>query len=148
MRKINQAGIEFIVQEEGGCILHVYKDIAGIDTIYVGHKVLPGEKFNNTLEEGMAIFAKQLAYFESEVERLVKVQISDNQFSALVDFTYNEGEGAFADSTLLKKLNSGDYSGAAAQFPLWHYVHIKGVLTHSDGLARRRAHEVALFFTE
>jgi lysozyme len=145
MRQVNQAGVAFIVKEEGGCVLHEYLDIAGIPTIYVGHKILPGEKFNNTMEEGMAIFAKQLAYFERSVEYFVKVPLNDDQFTALVDFAYNEGEGAFAGSTLLKKLNAGDYAGASDQFKEWNLVHINGVLTHSQGLADRRAREDALF---
>ena len=49
-----------------------------------------------------------------------RVSLNENQFGALVSFTYNLGAGNLASSTLLRKLNAGDYAGAAAEFPRWN----------------------------
>jgi GH24 family phage-related lysozyme (muramidase) len=77
----------------------------------------------------------------SYVNRLVTVEINQNQFDALVDFTFNLGSGALAGSTLLKKLNAGDYEGAANEFKRWNHVNGKP----SKGLTRRRAAEEKMF---
>lgn len=71
----------------------------------------------------------------------MKVSINQNQFDALVSLTYNIGEQAFKDSTLLAKLNKGDIKGAAEQFPRWN----KGGGQVLKGLVRRRADERELF---
>ena len=97
-------------------------------------------------------FDEDLAEFEDDVMALVKVPLNQNQFDALVSFTYNVGpdmdedelaEG-LGDSTLLKKLNAGDYAGAANEFPKWNRSGGQ-VLA---GLKRRRAAEQALFLKE
>lgn len=75
------------------------------------------------------------------VTRNVKVPLNDQQYSALTSFVYNVGPGAFERSTLLKKLNAGDFSGAASEFDKWIFAGGKPV----EGLARRRAAEKALF---
>lgn len=140
-RHIIEKGVGFITEEEGGCVLHSYSDQAGIPTIYVGHRILPGETFNNTLEEGMAYLRKDLAVAEAAVERYVKVPLTDTQFAALVSFVFNVGEGNFLRSTLLRRLNLNDFAGAANEFRLW--IHSNGkVITD---LILRRAREKALF---
>jgi lysozyme len=78
---------------------------------------------------------------ENEVNRCVRAIITQNQFDALVSFVFNIGGPNFRASTLLSKLNSGDYAGAAAQFPRWNKQ--GGVVL--NGLTRRRAQEMALF---
>jgi lysozyme len=77
------------------------------------------------------------------VNRSVSAILNQNQFDALVAFAFNVGVGAEGSSTLVKLLNSGDYAGAAAQFPRWNKVN--GV--PSEGLTRRRAAEQALFLS-
>ena len=81
--------------------------------------------------------------FESAVYENVKVGLNQNQFDALVSLTYNIGIGAFSKSTLLKKLNAGDYKGTSNQFDVW--VNAGG--KRLDGLVKRRAKEKALFLT-
>lgn len=71
----------------------------------------------------------------------VKVPLNQNQFDALCDFTYNVGCGAFEGSTLLLRLNAGDYTGSAAQFAFWDKAAGRVV----QGLENRRAAEAALF---
>lgn len=95
--------------------------------------------------------AQDVAQFERDVTSLVKVQINQNQFDALVSFAYNCGSDidsddiaeGLGDSTLLKKLNAGDYDGAANEFPKWNKSGGKVM----SGLTKRRAAERSLFLT-
>lgn len=75
------------------------------------------------------------------VLRTVDVPMTQNEFDALVSFTYNVGAGSEAHSTLVQVLNAGHYMMAAEQFLRWN--HIKGVV--SAGLTRRREAERTLF---
>lgn len=77
------------------------------------------------------------------VDRLVKVILTPAKKAALVDFVYNVGEGNFESSTLLKRLNAGDYQAAADEFPKWNLAHGKVM----PGLVTRRARERDLFLT-
>ena len=86
-------------------------------------------------------FEADLAEAVACVNHAVQVAISQNQFDAMVDFCFNAGRGNFVQSTLLRKVNSGDFQGAAAQFALW--VHAGGEVV--AGLVRRRNAEAALF---
>lgn len=94
-----------------------------------------------TREQADEAFRKELETFESAVNRFVTVDLNQNQYEALVSFAYNCGTGALQKSTLLKKLNKGDYKGAAAQFQFWNNVNGKPV----KGLTQRRASEASLF---
>jgi lysozyme len=88
-----------------------------------------------------SLLLEDLKRFESAIRQLVKVPLNQNQFDALVSFTFNVGEGAFKGSTLLKLLNAGNYNAAAAQFGKWVYAG-KKVL---PGLVARREAEYQLF---
>lgn len=94
-----------------------------------------------TREQADDAFSKELAKFEAAVTRLVTVDLNQNQFDALVSFAYNCGIAGLQSSTLLKKLNKGDYKGAAGQFQYWNHVNGKPV----SGLTQRRASEANLF---
>lgn len=87
---------------------------------------------------------KEVSEAEGAVTRLVTVEINQNQFDALTSFAYNCGIGALQGSTLLRKLNAGDYEGAAAEFGKW--VNSNGV-KNVPGLVRRRREESALFLS-
>jgi lysozyme len=80
--------------------------------------------------------------YSDYVNKVVKVSLNQNQFNALVSLTYNIGIGAFGESTLLKKLNSGDYEGAAKEILRWNKDNGGVVL---PGLVRRRKAEFTLF---
>jgi lysozyme len=90
---------------------------------------------------------------EDAVRKMVKVPLNENQFSSLVSFSYNVGTGALQDSTLLKKLNAGDYDGAAGEFGKWNKGTVKNPKTGKKervelrGLTTRRAAERKLFET-
>lgn len=143
-RMVNDAGVA-LVREFEGCRLDAYRCPAGIPTIgygATGPDIRMGMKW--TQEEADERLAEDLARFAEGVERLVLVDLTDNQFAALVAFAYNVGLGALAGSTLLRKLNAGDYEGAADQFPRWS----KGGGRVLPGLVRRRAAERDLFLSD
>lgn len=131
-----------LIRKAEGDRLTAYYCPAGVLTIGVGHTgpdVKPGMTI--TQAQSDALLSADLAKFEAAVSRNVKVPLTQNQFDALVSFTYNLGEGALRSSTLLRMLNAGDYTGAAAQFARWDKAGGK-VLA---GLTKRRAAEAALF---
>jgi len=98
-----------------------------------------------TPEEAEALLIEDLKTSEEAVERLVKVDLTQNQFDALVSFVFNLGQGNFSKSTLLRKLNRGEYEGAAEEFVRWNKARVEGELKPLAGLTRRRTAEAALF---
>ncbi|EMY1485274.1 lysozyme, partial [Salmonella enterica subsp. enterica serovar Kisarawe] len=84
-----------------------------------------------------------LVSYERDVSRLVKVKLTQGQFDALVSFVYNLGARAFSGSTLLRKLNAGDYDGAAGEFMRW----VSPGTEVEAGLRRRRQAERDLFLS-
>ncbi len=140
---INQDGVNLIKSFEG-MELEAYLDAVGVWTIGYGHT--QGVYEGMTITEGQAeeLLIKDLAEFEAYVSEAVQVSINDNQFSALVSFTFNLGAGSLFESTLLKLLNQGDFQGAVDQFPIWN----KAGSQELEGLTRRRKAERALFLGE
>lgn len=136
-------GIDLICSFEG-LRLNAYNDGVGVWTIGYGTTVINGVKVKKgdtcTLEQAKSYMASDLKKFEAAVNK-VTVPLNQNQFDALVSLSYNIGTGAFANSTLLKKLNAGDYDGAAAQFDVWNKAGGKVM----KGLVNRRAAERKLF---
>ncbi|SCX19548.1 lysozyme [Agrobacterium rosae] len=142
--KTNKAGIDLIKRWEG-CVLTCYLCPANIPTIGVGTtKGLTRSdvgKKTITMAEAERLLKEDLARFEADVTRLVKVPVNENQFSAMVSLAYNIGTGAFSSSTLLRLVNAKDYAGAAKQFDRWN----KGGGKVLKGLVNRRNDEEALF---
>ncbi len=118
---------------------------AGVLTLGVGHTNSHGRQFNAgslwTEAECLAELAADMELFEKAVDRLVTVPLAQHQFDALVSFAFNCGEGALGGSTLLRKLNAGDYEGASQEFHKWN----KGGGKVLPGLVRRRASESLMF---
>ncbi|MBL8283296.1 MAG: lysozyme [Acinetobacter junii] len=144
-KSISKTGIDLISSFEG-IRLNAYDDGVGVWTIGIGTTVYPnGVKVKKgdkcTLDQAKEYFAHDLKRFESSVNNLVKVPLTQNQFDALVSLVYNIGQTAFSNSTLLKKLNAKDYQAAADQFLRWN----KGGGKVMKGLVRRREAERALF---
>ncbi|NUF16918.1 lysozyme [Acinetobacter lactucae] len=140
-------GINHICNFEG-LRLKAYDDGTGIWSIGYGTTRYPdGSSVRKgdtcTLEQAKAYMQHDLKIFERAVNSAVKVPLNQNQFDALVSLTYNIGVGAFKKSTLLKKLNSGDYKEAANEFDVW--VNAGG--KRLSGLVRRRAMEKKLFLS-
>ncbi|MBD3883950.1 glycoside hydrolase family protein [Phormidium tenue FACHB-886] len=144
-RRINDEGFKLLTTFEG-CKLQAYDDGVGVWTIGYGHTKDVSEEMTITQAQAEQFLYKDLEQFESYVEDAVQVDINEDQFSALVCFCFNVGPGSegFGGSTLLRKLNAGDYPGAIAQFPVWNKANGEPWL----GLTRRRLAEQALFLSK
>lgn len=142
-RKINSDGLKILKSFEG-LELRAYKCPAGIWTIGYG-STGPHVKEGMVITEPEAeeLLRKDLERFEAGVADLVSVPLSDNQFSALVVFSFNVGLGNLQSSTLLRKLNFADYLGAANEFTRWTKAGGKVL----SGLVARRQKEKELFFS-
>lgn len=140
--KVSDAGIELIRDCEG-VRLRPYKDIAGLATIGVGHLIRRGETFPDSFSDAdaTALLCRDLETVEACIEESVNVPLLQHQFDALASLVFNIGCDAFRRSTLRKKLNSGDTSGAAGEFPKWSRVGVRQI----DGLLARRLREQAIF---
>lgn len=130
----------------------IYLDQAGKWTIGYGHLIIPGEKYypygeirKISHDEGLELLKKDTKFAQDVVNSYVKVPLNEKQFNALVSFVFNVGGTAFANSTMLKKLNAGNYSDAANEFDKWNIVTNGGVKTISSGLVARRETEKNLF---
>ena len=138
--RTSQRGLSPIKSFEG-LRLQAYQDAVGVWTIGYGttRGVNSGMKISKEQAERMLL--NDVQRFEPEIERLVTVPLSQNQWDALVSFTYNLGSANLGSSTLRRLLNSGDYAAAADQFPRWNKAGGKVL----PGLVRRRAAERDLF---
>lgn len=150
--KISDKGLAIIKEFEGyarklpngDCT--AYQDYLGngkYDISTIGWGCTEGVKMGDVwtvaqAEEGLK---REISKFEDAVLRLCKFTPTQNQFDALVSFTYNVGEGALAKSTVLRLANTGDFQGASRAFLMWNKA--QGVTL--AGLTRRRNMEAALF---
>ncbi|MDD1497600.1 lysozyme [Agrobacterium sp. CNPSo 3708] len=143
---LNKASIDLIKSFEG-LKLTAYLCPANVPTIGYGTTkgLTRADVGKKTITEAEAtrLLLEDVARFEKAVDKLVKVKLTENQRGALVSFTYNLGEGNFGSSTLLKKVNAGDFKAAQAEFARWDKAGGR-VLA---GLTRRRAAETKLFAT-
>jgi lysozyme len=127
------AGVELIKQFEG-LRLQSYQDSVGVWTIGYGHTRTAGPNQRISADEAHRLLIQDIIDHEAHIKRLVKVPLSQGEFDALSSWVFNVGGGSLASSTLLRKLNAGDYAGAANEFPRWNKADGK-VLA---GLTRRR----------
>lgn len=135
-------GINLIKRFEG-LRLEAYRDSVGIPTIGYGHT--HGVKMGDVITgaQADAFLREDLKVAELTINANAKVKLTQGQFDALASFVFNLGSGNFAKSTLLEKLNTGDYAGAADEFEKW--VNAGG--KKSPGLVKRRAAEREVFLT-
>jgi len=133
---ISPQGLELLMAREGKRNA-VYLDSVGVPTVGYGHTgpdVQMGEIWTNErIEEA---FAKDLERFENAINDAVTVPLKQNQFDALVSWAYNVGTGAATSSTLIRKINAGDFEGAEHEFDRWHIP---------EGITSRRNGEKAQF---
>lgn len=129
-----------VVSTFEGLRTDTYLDPIGIPTICYGHTATARLGERRTPEQCKAQLSKDLLIAIEDVERRVKVPMTVERRAALVSFVYNVGGTKFGSSTLLKKLNLGDPSGACAEMSKWVYA--GGVKL--NGLVSRRAEERAL----
>lgn len=130
-----------LIKEFEGLRLNAYRCPAGVWTIGYGHTKTARPGMRITAAEADALLAGDVAWVMSCVDFAVKVEMNANQVAAVYSFIYNVGAGAFRSSTLLRKLNKGDYAGAAGEFKRWNKAGGKVL----NGLTRRRAAEAKLF---
>lgn len=151
---ISQTGINLIKKFEGlhkvgtGGKIHAYLCPANVWTIGWGHT--RGVTANTTITKAQAeeFLKEDLNEVVKQVDAAVNVPLSQSQMDALVSFVFNLGIGAFRKSTLLKKLNKGDYAAVPAEFLKWNKARVKGKLVPLAGLTKRRSAEAALFAYE
>lgn len=137
-------GLEEKVSGQGGSLsIRAYQDVVNVWTIGYGHTKTARPGLEITPEAAEALLDEDLEVFERAVSQAVEVEINGDQFSALVAFAFNLGPAALFDSTLLKKVNTGDFAGAADEFPRWNKAGQQRLL----GLTRRRLSERALFLS-
>jgi lysozyme len=153
--QMSQHGLELLEQWEG-FELEVYNDSAGLPTIGVGHLLTKSELSSGKISiKGVAVaygngltnqqvtdlLSQDVKPAEQSVNNGVKVSLNQNQFDALVSFTFNVGGGAFSSSTLLKVLNQGQYDQVPDQLRRWTKSGGRTV----QGLVNRRENEIKLW---
>lgn len=168
LMRISQNGVDLLKRFEG-LELEAYQDIAGVWTIGYGHTgpdldaavedaaagidgerawfQIAGGKVTVSERAAQSLLRVDLAARETAVADAVGVPLNQNQFDALVSFVYNVGAEPFRGSTALRRLNRGDYEGAADALTWWNKATVNGTLREVLGLTRRRAAEKALFLT-
>lgn len=149
IRNISDNGLNLIKEFEG-LRLQPYRDAVGVPTIGYGNTFYAdGRKVtmqDPTITEEVATQLLRLVVvqFERGVSKLVTVDINQNQFDALVSFAYNLGLGNLGKSTLLKRLNQGNFQAAADEMLRWNRAGGRVL----RGLVRRREAERALFLND
>jgi lysozyme len=128
-----------LTEQFEGCSLTAYQDQVCVWTIGYGHTG-PDVKSGMiiTSDQAQALLAQDVKSAAACVNKVVTVQLTQEEFDALVDFVFNLGARAFCSSTMLRELNAGDF---AAQFDLWDRA--GGAVV--AGLLRRRQAEADLF---
>lgn len=139
--KLGEKG-EALIKSYEKLRLVAYQDLGGVWTIGWGHTGPGiGEGTTCTPEQAQVWFWSDTSHAVNATNRVVDIALSQNQFDALVSFTYNVGAGAEEHSTLIRLVNAKDLAGAADEFPKWNKVNGKV----SSGLSARRAAERTLF---
>lgn len=147
--KLGAAG-EALIKGSETLSLMSYPDSKGVWTIAWGHTgwfapgvpVGPGQTCN--ADQAEQWFLGDTGWAVTGVMRCLDVQVTQNQFDALVDFTFNEGVTALAHSTLVRDINEGNLDSAANEFLKWDYCGSEEL----EGLERRRQAERTLFLTK
>jgi GH24 family phage-related lysozyme (muramidase) len=168
LRDVPQAAVDLIKSFEGvpdgdpsTVNIDAYLCPAGVWTIGWGHALMDaGAQLKGaqnkararqlypggiTREQAEALLRADLIPRAASVSSLLKVAVDDHQFGALIALVFNIGAANLAASTLLRKLNAGDATGAAEQFLAWDKARVDGVLQPLAGLTRRRKAERAMF---
>ncbi len=128
-----------------------YIDTSGLPVIGYGQTRVNGKtvRLGQYITQAQANVAleQELYHLQQLVLAHVKVNLNPYQLGALTSLVYNAGTKVITNSTLIKKLNAGDYGGAAREFPRWNKANHGGSLVVFPGLTRRRLAEQQLFLT-
>ena len=146
--KISPRGLELIKDFEGFSS-SAYLDVVNIPTIGWGNTFYEDGtkvKLGDQISKADALKLLEVVAnrdFADKIFPSIKVKVTQSQFDAMVSLAYNIGVGAFLKSTLLKKVNAGEFTGAGEEFLKWNKANGKEVL----GLTRRREREKQLFLS-
>ena len=145
--KISQEGLSLIKKFEG-CELKAYLCKASVLTVGYGHTETVHENMKITQETADKLLEQDIKHFEKHVNDLVEVDLEQNQFDALVAWTFNLGPTNLKNSTLLKVLNNKNYEDVPEQIKRWNKATVDGERQVLEGLVRRREAESLLFTGE
>lgn len=135
-----------LIKQVEGLELNPYHDGAGYKTVGWGHLLRKDEPIERiTVEQAEAYLASDIADAEDAINRLVQIELTQNQFDALVCFVFNIGEQQFAGSGTLRVLNEGKLDEALVRWAKWNKIRKNGNLVVSPGLNNRRKQEIALW---
>ncbi|MAW80325.1 MAG: muraminidase [Parvularcula sp.] len=143
--RINDAGLQ-IIKDSEGLRLEAY-EAGGEWLIGYGHRRTAQAGMTITEQEAEQLLREDVRASEDTVRRLVTVPVNENQFSAMVSLAYNLGESGFSRTTVLERINAGDYDGAADGFLIHNRVRVNGELQSVPYLTERRQKERDLFLT-
>ncbi|WP_425407797.1 lysozyme [Hyphococcus sp.] len=143
--RINDAGLQ-IIKDSEGMRLDAY-NAGGQWYIGYGHTRTAREGMTITEEDADRLLREDVRASEATVRNMVGVPMNENQFSAMVSLAYNLGAGGFSRTTVLERINEGDYQGAADGFLIHDRVRVDGELQSAAHLTERRKKERTLFLT-
>lgn len=140
-----------LVKQHEGFRPYAYLDTSGLPVIGYGQTRINGKtvQIGQYITQAQADTAleQELHYIQSLVLASVQVNLTPHQLGALTSLVYNAGTRVIKNSTLIRKLNAGDYLGAAQEFPRWNKANQGGKLVVFPGLTKRRLEEQKLFLT-
>lgn len=109
-----------LLENREGCRLSVYHDVRGLATIGVGHLIKPGEHFTTlTPQQADDLFKQDIQLFVNNVNNVVTVPLTQDQFDALVSLSYNIGIAGLDHSSVLRAVNANLMDSAAQDFMMW-----------------------------
>ena len=140
-----------LVKKYEGFRSSAYMDTNGLPVIGYGQSKINGKRVKMgqyiSRTKADAELERELYHIQRLVLSKVRVRLTPNQLGALTSLVYNAGSRILTNSTLIRKLNVGDYAGAAREFPRWNKAHQGGRLVPFPGLTKRRLAEQRLFLT-
>lgn len=140
-----------LVKDFEGFRASAYIDTSGLPVIGYGQTRIDGRtvRLGQYITQAQADIAleQELYHIQKLVKTTVKVDLNPYQLGALSSLVYNAGTTVITNSTLARKLNAGDYAGAAKEFPRWNKANQGGRLVVFPGLTKRRLAEQKLFLT-
>ena len=138
--KISENGLELIKKFEG-CETTAYQDSVGVWTIGFGHTKGVEEGQTCSIEDAESMLADEMDEYEGYINNMVKVELQQHEFDALVAWVYNLGPTNLGESTMLKVLNGGQFDRVPDEMNRW--TRAGGEIL--EGLVRRRQAESLMF---
>ena len=138
--KISSDGLELIKHFEG-CETTAYQDSVGVWTIGYGHTKNVEEGQTCSIEDAETMLADEMDEYEGYINNMVKVDLEQHEFDALVAWVYNLGPTNLGESTMLKVLNGGQFDRVHSEMKRWNRAGGQVL----EGLVRRRTAEALMF---